>query len=332
MSIFASVICFLRKINVVKLVKYNEKQHRIVFFNFIKITLLKKKFYEKKQDILKTFNYYKKHNLDITTVPKATGQLRDIQLANLAILKEFDYVCKQNELRYWLDFGTLLGAVRHGGFIPWDDDIDCGMPRRDYNKLFDAFEKSCRNPDIVPIIFRSPLYPGLCIIKITHKKNPHLFVDIFPVDFYSRKLTKKEKQKKTKIALECRMYITENAQFSMTNEEFLEFVQEIQQTKIMENLPSDEEGKADVFWGLEFPHCWKKWFYSYEDYFPLKEIKFEGTNFPIINNPDALLSGIYGNYMAYPNRIGNGHNMLKNFTKEEEIIIKELINTKKEEQ
>lgn len=70
---------------------------------------------------------YKKNNVDITSLPPATGQIRDVQLSNLELLKELDYVCKKNNLQYWLDFGTLIGAIRHKGFIPWDDDIDTGM-------------------------------------------------------------------------------------------------------------------------------------------------------------------------------------------------------------
>jgi lipopolysaccharide cholinephosphotransferase len=58
--------------------------------------------------------------------------LRQAQLVMLRLLKAFHSICEENGLRYWLDAGTLLGAVRHGGFIPWDDDVDVLMPRDDY--------------------------------------------------------------------------------------------------------------------------------------------------------------------------------------------------------
>ena len=62
---------------------------------------------------------------------------REVQLGELSVAKQFDAICKRLNLRYWLMYGTLLGAVRHQGFIPWDDDVDVMMPRPDYEKLID---------------------------------------------------------------------------------------------------------------------------------------------------------------------------------------------------
>ena len=61
--------------------------------------------------------------------------LREMQQIEFALLQEFDAVCKKNGLRYYMDGGTLLGAVCYDGFIPWDDDIDLKMPRPDYEKM-----------------------------------------------------------------------------------------------------------------------------------------------------------------------------------------------------
>lgn len=68
--------------------------------------------------------------------------LKELKEIQLQILDVVDAFCKKNKINYWIDCGTLLGAVRHQGYIPWDDDIDIGMLRPDYNKFINSFNKS----------------------------------------------------------------------------------------------------------------------------------------------------------------------------------------------
>ena len=72
----------------------------------------------------------------------------ELKQLELDIMKQFDAYCEKHDLRYYLYAGTLIGAVRHKGFIPWDDDIDVVMPRPDYEKLQLLLEKEPISPNI----------------------------------------------------------------------------------------------------------------------------------------------------------------------------------------
>ena len=71
-------------------------------------------------------------------------QLRACQLKQLSILEEIDRICQKHQIGYWLDGGTLLGAVRHGGFIPWDDDIDIAMRQADLERFINIAPEELR--------------------------------------------------------------------------------------------------------------------------------------------------------------------------------------------
>ena len=160
-------------------------------FGFIKISLPRLDYARRKKELLRVFNYYKNNNIDITTYPKAEGFFRTIQLVQIEILKEFDRICRKNNIDYWLDFGTLLGAIRHKGFIPWDDDIDVGMPREFYNNFVDVFNKENSNKNL-KISYNRRFCDRLgCFYKIRYK-DTDLALDIFPYDFCDRRFSEKE--------------------------------------------------------------------------------------------------------------------------------------------
>lgn len=288
----------------------------------LKIKFPKSEYSKKKKE--SPYYYYKKNNIDITTLPPATGQLRDIQLANLALLKELDYVCKQNGLQYWLDAGTLIGAIRHKGFIPWDDDIDVAMMREDYEKIIDTFNKSSRNSDIYADYYRDTKNTCQYMIKIQHKKCHHLFVDIFPFDKYGEKISKEEQLSKTKIIKNIRKQLQKNTSFSTPNDIVKQRIATAMKDEVLKNNDSVDESNLELIWGLDFNHSWDNWFTDYEVIFPLKEIEFEGTMFSCMNNPNAFLTRVYGDYMSYPPKITMGHSIFIELTEEEKQVIEEL--------
>ena len=124
------------------------------------------------------------------------SKLRKVQLTELKILEKIDEICKKNNINYFLIGGTLLGAVRHKGFIPWDDDIDVGMLREDYEKFINVCLKNgalgkdyylhCNESDndyFIPFIKvkkNNTTFAEKNIENINTHKG--IFLDIFPYD------------------------------------------------------------------------------------------------------------------------------------------------------
>ena len=115
----------------------------------------------------------------------------EIKSIELEILKEFNAFCQKNNLRYNLAGGTLLGAIRHKGFIPWDDDIDVCMPRPDFCRLISEYKGEDSKLKLVYRGIDGYDAPFAKIIRTdTFVKNrfssretdKHLWIDIFPVD------------------------------------------------------------------------------------------------------------------------------------------------------
>jgi lipopolysaccharide cholinephosphotransferase len=131
---------------------------------------------------------FSKYNGEGTTLRKA-------QLRMLDILIEVDKIFRKHNIPYWLDFGTLLGAVRHGGFIPWDDDMDITVMRKDYKRLRKILQKELPEQFVFQDETTDKYYPvqfgkvkdRKSIIEEFPPLNKHvkergLFVDLFLVE------------------------------------------------------------------------------------------------------------------------------------------------------
>ena len=120
-------------------------------------------------------------------------ELKEMQNIELNLLLELDRVCKENHLRYYMDGGTLLGAMCYEGFIPWDDDIDLKMPRKDYEKLL-SLQKEF--PKYIFLDAPRKEHCEYMMLKLIDNrtvllehdgeqvKKTGVYIDIFPMDAY----------------------------------------------------------------------------------------------------------------------------------------------------
>lgn len=135
--------------------------------------------------------------------------LRKVQLVQLEMLKELDRICKELHISYFLDSGTLLGAIRHNGFIPWDDDLDVGMLRKDYESFLEKAPAVLDKKYYLQDWKRDPGY-GNTFAKLrknntvfqeaaaeNSKAHNGLYIDIFPYDTYPDDSKKRKKQGNT---------------------------------------------------------------------------------------------------------------------------------------
>lgn len=131
--------------------------------------------------------------------------LRELQMLELEILLEVDRICKKHHITYYLGEGTLLGAVRHEGFIPWDDDVDILMPREDYDRFLslapqelpeDMLLQNRRNTGEFHVFFtkvrmtRKTKFSQQYIQSFVKHTGP--YIDVFPLDYVPRKSTHKQ--------------------------------------------------------------------------------------------------------------------------------------------
>lgn len=245
--------------------------------------------------------------VDITKLPPARGYLREVQLAKEAILSEIDRICSEQGITYWLDFGTLLGAVRHGGFIPWDDDIDLGMMRDDCER----FMQAC-NSDAYPGM-RAELYHfrKWNLVNVFHQDAGKCGVDIFAYDSYHSSLGSVQER----IELTERVHkMQQQATVPHAGEQRAAFYRHLRDEVLMEGRKADTAATPDIFLGLEFWDSARSIFFSHESMFPVKRMPFEGRAYCVPNQPEEHLFYQMGNFMSFPPVVTPAHTNIRDLS------------------
>ena len=129
--------------------------------------------------------------------------LQELKEIEFDILKMFDAFCKENDIKYYLSHGTLLGAIRYGKFIPWDDDVDLLIPREDYNKMITLFKDNGRYQLFAFEKNQNYCYPMAKLCDMTTLKEESGYnngvelgvdIDLFPLDEWNSNLRKAKKE------------------------------------------------------------------------------------------------------------------------------------------
>jgi len=250
------------------------------------------------------------------------SQLRRLQLCELEILRDVTRICEDNKLQYFLSGGTLLGAIRHNGFIPWDDDIDISMPRKDYEKFIQICKTQmdskyflhCNDTDstywlpYIKVRKNGTVFEEEPIAFIDAHKG--FFVDIFPLDnadketsflqriqgSISKNITKIVHHKRGLVIIHKKLGWKLKRLLCLMIPFSIHFLTKLQQ-KIMGWNKND---KAPYFTNIGSKYDLTKQTICKNKFLPNTYVEFEGIFFRAPSDWDYALNRIYGSYMSIP--------------------------------
>lgn len=242
----------------------------------------------------------------------SVDKLRVIQLEILKVVDEF---CKNNGIKYWLDGGTLLGAIRHKGYIPWDDDIDIGMLREDFEKFIKEFnQKNFKYKVECNELAKDSVYPYAKILDtdtILYEPDERGIRHSINIDLFVYDITLGGKYSKRQYSRRDRFAFLNHAQYDLyptkkwykkvpkflLNKILNLFPKGYFASKIVKNSRIYETQNANLvgnFTAVSKILCDKDVFNSFI------ECEFEGNNYPIPIGYDRWLRAFYGDYMQLP--------------------------------
>lgn len=239
-------------------------------------------------------------------------QLAALKAKELEIFKAFIAACKRLNVKYYLISGTLLGAVRHGGFIPWDDDIDVGMPREDYERFLAEGQKHLPEHLFLQTYLTDPEYPQVYAkirdtdttfleTSISHRRMNHgVFMDIFPLDLHPASIPEPPKYRLLNLRIS---YAFRKDTFPLSIR-LLRFPTRLLHPTLRGALIAKDKRHKKHTSGEKYAnHCGiygKREILPTEWYGEGTPILFEGVEAVAPCEYDKVLTSVYGDYMTPP--------------------------------
>ena len=247
---------------------------------------------------------------------KSMKQLKVNEIHNIAleILKDVADFCEKNHLEYFISCGTLLGAVRHRGFIPWDHDIDIDMPRDSYERFLSTYHTD-RGYQIVSAYTHKQAafsYAKVTYCNTTRSPDPKqkspigVNIDVFPLDSFVSEEQAKAIYNKIKPVKQLIASYKKINELPKTRAALLRFAKNKSLLKFFirkadRRIGINQGKKGDFLSVLGAPTAKEPEIFKREELFPTKkEGSFEGCVFRIPNNPDRYLTLLYGDYHKLP--------------------------------
>ena len=233
--------------------------------------------------------------------------LRRQQWRMLELLVEVDRICRKHNIRYWLSSGTLIGAARHKGFIPWDDDLDIEMLLPDYKRLMKVLPQELPDTMALQSVETDPNY-FFFYAKVRDRrshleesnrydrvwKERGIYIDIFP--FYKQPLWTHILSEKTQGHVYKIMNRMGEGDKEMWKVRAITRFNRFLVHPVLKLFC--KLSRARETYGLGIPYHDPR---HLEDIFPLTEMEFEGLMFPVPKDTHKVLTLKYGDYMQLPN-------------------------------
>lgn len=240
--------------------------------------------------------------------PEGSALRRD-QKELLRMLKKVDAICKEHNLKWWLSSGTLLGAARHKGFIPWDDDIDIVMLRKDARRLEKILLKM-DDPEFVFHTMRGDVEYVNCFGKY-RKREGHIAVNNRRYDYYkwrgigfdifSLEKTSFFAAKAASTIYGNLQHLTSYIRWGVIRKPLIRFIELLCLGIVFPILRVIGLINPKGEYHYSLGQGWSKHTFFLSDAFPLTTTEFEGEQMPAPKNMDAYLTRVYGDWRKMPN-------------------------------